>query len=158
MPLESVKHTRTRIIDIDGTVVAKRAPEEYFTTPTEVLPNAVELVNEWYAQGDYIIFWTARPKELRAGTMDMLDRFGFKYHELICGKPYCHESHIYDDNPIFFHQVERDIGIGLMEDEELTAEKQLFRAQAEEIRRLRGLLERTRRGETNARPRIRNLV
>ncbi len=142
MPLEPTKHSRTRIIDVDGTVVKKKAPRDYFSVPTEVLPGAVEQVNEWYKQGDHIVFWTARLPEIRERTMDMLDRLGFYYHELVCGKPYCHEIHLYDDNPFFFHQVERDKGIGALDEELLTPEKTLFEIQAEEIRRLRGLLER----------------
>jgi hypothetical protein len=139
MPLEPVRHNRTRIIDIDGTVVAKKPPEAYFNTPTEPLPGALDRVNEWYDQGDYTLFWSARPVEYRQRTMDMLDDLGFKYHELICGKPYCHEIHIYDDNPMFFHQIERDKGIGKYW-EELTPEKKLIERQAAEIRRLRVLL------------------
>jgi hypothetical protein len=141
MPLEPVKHRRTRIIDVDGTVVRKKAPKDYFSEPTLALPGAVEQVNRWYEEGDYIIFWTARPKEYLLRTMDMLDKLGFYYHELVCGKPYCHEIHIYDDNPVLFHQVERDEGVAAL-DEELTPEKVLFQRQAREIRRLRGLLER----------------
>ena len=116
MPLEPVKHCRVRIIDLDGTVVKKKAPEDYFRTATWPLPGAIEQVNEWYDDGDYICFWTARPKEYRENTLSVLDQLGFKYHELICGKPYCKEIHIYDDNHMYFHKVTRDIGIGLPED------------------------------------------
>lgn len=141
MPLEPTGHARTRIIDIDGTVVNKKAPEDYFRVPTVALPGAVELVNRWFKQGDYIVFWTARPEEYIVQTMDMLDRLGFFYHELICGKPYCHEIHIYDDNPVFFHQVVRDEGIGQI-NYGCTPEKKLFELQAQEIKRLQRLLER----------------
>jgi hypothetical protein len=141
MPLEPVKHKRVRIIDVDGTVVTKKAPEDYFRVPTEALPGAVNQVNRWYDEGDYIIFWTARPERYAIKTMDMLDELGFYYHELVCGKPYCHEIHIYDDNPMFFHQVTRDEGVAAL-DEDLTPEKILFRKQAAEIRRLQRLLER----------------
>jgi hypothetical protein len=58
MPLEPVRHSRTRIIDVDGTVVKKKDPEDYFRLPTEALPGAIEQVNEWYDDGDYVCFWT----------------------------------------------------------------------------------------------------
>jgi len=113
MPLEPVFHNRVRVIDIDGTVVRKKPPEEYFTTPTVALPGAIERVNKWFANGDYIIFWTARPNEYKQRTMDILDELGFNYHELICGKPYTHKMHFYDDIPVLVvHRVMRDKGIG----------------------------------------------
>ncbi|RLF67737.1 MAG: hypothetical protein DRN26_01535 [Thermoplasmata archaeon] len=107
-----VFHERVRVIDIDGTVLKKRDPEHYFTAEPEALEDAVEQVNEWFDNGDYIVFWTARPSSVRDKTMNALDRLGFKYHEVIFDKPYSYEIHIYDDNPIFIHKVERDIGIG----------------------------------------------
>ena len=139
MPLEPVKHKRVRVVDVDGTVIEKKLPEEYFTTPTVALEGALEQINEWYDEGDYILFWTARPEEYRAKTMGELDALGFKYHELVCGKPYCHEIHIYDNNPMFFHQVERDQGIDKL-DLAASPYKELFVRQAAEIRRLRRLL------------------
>lgn len=118
MPLEPVKHTKCRVIDIDGTVVKKKASQAYFTTPTEALPGAVDKVNAWFDAGDYIIFWTARPDKYKDKTIEILDNLGFKYHEVVCGKPYCHEIHLYDDNDMIFHKVTRDIGIGGLLDNE----------------------------------------
>jgi hypothetical protein len=116
MALGPLRHSRVRIIDIDGTVVNWRAPEDYFTIPQVALSGAVEKVNKWHEKGDYIIFWTARVERLRDKTIDMLDRLGFKYHGLICGKPYSHDIHIYDDNPIISHKVTRNKGIGDLDD------------------------------------------
>jgi hypothetical protein len=116
MSLGPVRHTRTRIIDIDGTVIEKKAPDDYFRIPTVALPGAIEKVKKWHDAGDYIIFWTARPTDKRSQTMDMLDRLGFHYHELICGKPYCYDIHIYDDNLMEFHKVIRNKGIGDCDD------------------------------------------
>ena len=117
MALGPLKHSRVRIIDIDGTVVNWRASDRRFTTPQVALPGAVEKVNNWHAQGDYIVFWTARVNELRAKTIEMLDKLGFKYHELLCNKPYSHDIQIYDDNPITAHKITRNKGIGECEDD-----------------------------------------
>ena len=115
MPLEPKMYPRVRIVDIDGTVVEKKRPDDFFTKPTVALPGAREKIEEWWNAGDLIIFWTARSEVYKQKTMDMLDELGFCYHELICGKPYSREIHIYDDGFMEFHQVVRDEGIGQME-------------------------------------------
>ena len=51
-------HHTVRLLDIDGTVIKKREGG-WFQEPAEALPGALELVEEWFQRGDYIIFWTA---------------------------------------------------------------------------------------------------
>lgn len=118
MTLGPLKHGTARIIDIDGTVVNWRASQDYFTVAQVALNGAVEKVNKWHRDGDYIIFWTARVERLKDKTIEMLDKLGFKYHELICDKPYTHNLHIYDDNPITAHKVTRNKGIGELNDDQ----------------------------------------
>jgi hypothetical protein len=142
-----VYHKTVRVIDVDGTVLGKVSPDKY--QDAELLPGAVEKINNWYNNGDYILFWTARPKSLRIFTRWQLTRHGFRFHQLRTNKPYSREIHIYDDNPIYSHRVTRDKGIGMMKDEELEEEetgkvtmKMFLDIQATEIRRLRELLKR----------------
>jgi hypothetical protein len=115
MSKHPIKHNRVRIIDIDGTVLLRRAPHEYNEEPT-LLENAAEVINHWFDQGDFIVMWTARSEEYYEKTFTDLETCGVKFHELIMEKPYSHEIHIYDDKDIFFHKVERDVGLGLLKD------------------------------------------
>ncbi len=112
MPLQPAYNPSVRIIDIDGTIIAKRKPDKYILgRECEILGDSLKLVKKWYESGDYIVFWTARPKEYRELTMRMLDELGFPYHELLMDKPYCHHIHIYDDNYITTHKVNPKKGL-----------------------------------------------
>jgi hypothetical protein len=50
-------------------------------------PDALEIINAWYAEGHIITFFTSRTQEHFGITADWLDRNGFKYHGLLVGKP-----------------------------------------------------------------------
>jgi len=106
------KEACVRIIDIDGTVIKHMNPSKY----KEAFPleDAVETVNEWFQNGDIIIFWTARHPSYYDCTKQQLDSMGFYYNELLMGKPYAKEIHLYDDADIEFHKVERDKGLGIL--------------------------------------------
>ncbi len=72
-------------IDIDGTVCTE---EKTFERPlAKPLPGAKETIDRWYDEGNTIIFWTSRGWEQYRITKDWLDRNGFRYHQLIMGKP-----------------------------------------------------------------------
>ena len=134
MPKEPIFHKRVRVIDIDGTILKKRAPHERHEEPV-LLGDAGKIINEWFEQGDYILLWTARPNEYYEKTFLELERCGIRFHELICDKPYSYEIHIYDDNDIYTHKVDRDVGLDVVD--KLDA----FKVQAAEIRSLRETLE-----------------
>ena len=76
------------LIDIDGTIcddVPNEEPERMVTV--EPYPDALETLNNWYAQGHIITFFTSRTENLRPVTEEWLNRNGFNYHGLLMGKP-----------------------------------------------------------------------
>ena len=76
------------LIDIDGTICDDIKNEESHLYPTaNVLPNAKDIINKWYNEGNVITFFTARESKDRAVTEDWLQRHGFKYHGLVMDKP-----------------------------------------------------------------------
>ena len=82
------KHIKNYLIDIDGTVcddVPNEEPERMIDC--EPYPDALETINRWYDQGHIICFFTSRTENLKQITIDWLDKHGFKYHSVLCGKP-----------------------------------------------------------------------
>ena len=76
------------LIDIDGTIcddIPNEEPERMATA--EVYPDALQTLNRWYDQGHIITFFTSRTEEHREVTEEWLERYGFKYHGLLMGKP-----------------------------------------------------------------------
>jgi len=76
------------LIDIDGTIcddIPNEEPERMATA--KLYPDALETLNNWYAQGNYITFFTSRVEEHRVVTEVWLKEKGFKYHGLLMGKP-----------------------------------------------------------------------
>lgn len=77
--------TKTILIDIDGTICTE---ERTFDRPLAVpLPGAKQAVNRLFDAGHTIIFWTARGWEQYKVTKHWLDNNGFKYHQILMGKP-----------------------------------------------------------------------
>lgn len=76
---------KTIFIDIDGTICTE---ERTFERPlAQPLPGAIEGVNRIYEAGHTVILWTARGWEQFLMTQDWLNRYGFRYHQLLMGKP-----------------------------------------------------------------------
>jgi uncharacterized HAD superfamily protein len=76
------------LIDIDGTVCDDIKNEDSHLYPTaEPLPNAREIINKWYDDGNVITFFTARESKDREVTEKWLSDNGFKYHGLVMDKP-----------------------------------------------------------------------
>ena len=76
------------LIDIDGTVtddVPNEEPERMKLV--EPFPDALEILNKWYDEGHVITFFTSRTEDTRDITETWLDKWGFKYHNLLMGKP-----------------------------------------------------------------------
>jgi len=76
------------LIDIDGTIcddVPNEEPERMVTA----LPyyDALEMLNKWYDDGHIVTFFTSRTEVHREITEEWLDRYGFKYHGILFGKP-----------------------------------------------------------------------
>lgn len=92
------------LLDIDG-CICENVDNEH----PELMPMAkpyvesISKINEWYDQGHYICFFTARTEEHRDVTAEWLARHGVRYHKLILGKPRRKEGdeyHYIDDTPI----------------------------------------------------------
>lgn len=76
------------LIDIDGTITDD-VPNEEPERMSVVLPYAdsVETLNRWYDEGHVITFFTSRTEEHRDITETWLNKWGYKYHGLLMGKP-----------------------------------------------------------------------
>lgn len=76
------------LIDIDGTITDD-VPNEEPERMKVVLPydGAVERLNKWFEDGHVITFFTSRTEQHREITETWLDKWGFKYHGLLMGKP-----------------------------------------------------------------------
>ena len=82
------ENIKNYLIDIDGTIcddIPNEQPERMATA--ELYPDALETLNKWYNEGHYITFFTSRIEKHRKVTEDWLNKYGFKYHGLLMGKP-----------------------------------------------------------------------
>jgi len=76
------------LIDIDGTVtedVPNEQPERM--SIVEPFEGSVEMINDWYKKGHIITFFTSRTDEHELVTKQWLDKWNFKYHNIIFNKP-----------------------------------------------------------------------
>ena len=76
------------LIDIDGTVTDDIPNEEPWRM-LDCLPyeGSVEIINRWFSEGHIITFFTSRTEEHRAITDTWLQKNGFRFHNLLMGKP-----------------------------------------------------------------------
>lgn len=96
--------SKTLLIDIDGTICTE---ERTFERPlARPLPGAKEQINKWYKAGHTIIFWTARGWEQYKVTEKWLKDNGFKYHQILMGKPQA--TIIIDDRARQFQGWDKD--------------------------------------------------
>ena len=76
------------LIDIDGTIcddIPNEEPERMVNNP--FYEDALEVINKWYDEGHIITFFTSRTEAHRQITEEWLLQSGFKYHNLLMGKP-----------------------------------------------------------------------
>ncbi|MDX1666566.1 MAG: phosphoheptose isomerase [Saprospiraceae bacterium] len=76
------------LIDIDGTVcedIPNEEPERMASCLP--FPDALRMIVKWYEEGHIITFFTSRTEEHRQVTEKWLDKHGFRYHNLLMGKP-----------------------------------------------------------------------
>jgi hypothetical protein len=100
---------KTLCFDIDGTICTQTLSEYALARPID---EAREVINRLYDEGFRIVFCTSRFMGRNHGdaarahaegyefTKKQLDAWGFKYHELIMGKPMYHI--LVDDKSLFF--------------------------------------------------------
>ena len=89
------------LIDIDGTVcedIPNEEPQRMATA--EVYLDALEKVNQWFAEGHVITFFTSRTEEHRQITEAYLKEKGFNYHGLLMGKPRGGNYHWIDNHMV----------------------------------------------------------
>jgi len=93
------KGMKNYLIDIDGTItedVPNEEPERMKSV--EPFPDALEILNKWYDEGHIITFFTSRTEDTREITETWLNKWGFKYHGLLMGKPRCGNYHWIDNH------------------------------------------------------------
>ncbi len=76
------------LIDIDGTItedIPNEEPERMVTC--QPFPDALQTINKWYDEGHIIFFFSSRTESLRGITETWLNKYGFKYHGILLGKP-----------------------------------------------------------------------
>jgi len=89
------------IIDIDGVVCEDIPNEEYERMITaKEIPDSKEKINELYNSGHVITFFTSRTEDLKEITENWLKKHGFKFHNIIFGKPRGGNYHYIDDKDI----------------------------------------------------------
>jgi predicted secreted acid phosphatase len=89
------------MIDIDGVLcdhVDNEFPEKM--KDAKEIPGAREWVNSQYDLGHYVCLFTARLEKHRKITENWLKKHGFKYHEILFGKPRGLEYHYIDDRHV----------------------------------------------------------
>ena len=113
------------LVDIDGTVgedIPNEEPERM--EDAEVYPDALEKVNQWYAEGHIITFFTSRTEAHREVTERWLKKCGFKYHGLLMGKPRGGNYHWIDNHMVratrftgkFTDLVQKEVTIQVFEE------------------------------------------
>jgi len=95
------EEVRNFLIDIDGTIcddIPNEEPERMVTA--ELYPDALETINNWYAEGHIITFFTSRTEDHREVTEAWLNKHNFKYHGLLMGKPRGGNYHWIDNHMV----------------------------------------------------------
>ena len=115
------------LIDIDGTIcddIPNEEPERMVTAA--VYPDALVTLIKWYDEGDIIFFFTSRTEEHRAVTEAWLQKYGFKYHGMLMGKPRGGNYHWIDNHLVkasryngkFTDLVDKEVTIQVFDDEQ----------------------------------------
>lgn len=89
------------MIDIDGTIcddIPNEEPERMVTA--EHYPDALVTINKWFEEGHIITYFTSRTEDHRKVTEDWLNKYGFKYHGLLMGKPRGGNYHWIDNHMV----------------------------------------------------------
>ena len=92
---------RVFLIDIDGTICDDIKNEDsHLYAQADHFPNALDIINKWYDEGNVITFFTARESKDREVTENWLFEKGFKYHALVMDKPRINdgEEYVWIDN------------------------------------------------------------
>jgi uncharacterized HAD superfamily protein len=97
------------MIDMDGTICTEESP---FNRPlAKPLKGARKAVNKLTEHGHTVVIWTARGWDQYRITKKWLDDHGFKYAQLLMGKPIA--NLIIDDRSRQFTGWDKDYLIGV---------------------------------------------
>ncbi len=84
-----MEYKKTFCFDVDGVIMGLVPGNDYHKS--EPIYENVNVINQLYDAGHYIILYTARgfvtKIDWKQKTIDQLKRAGLKYHELYFGKP-----------------------------------------------------------------------
>ena len=119
------KGIKNYLIDIDGTItedIPNEEPERMVTC--QPFPDALETINKLYDEGHQICFITSRTEDLKEITAEWLNRHGFKYHSILCGKPRGGNYHWVDNHIVratryegkFTDFVEKEVTVQVFKD------------------------------------------
>ena len=90
------------LIDIDGTICDDIKNEDsHLYLHAKPIEGSIEQINKWYDEGHNITFFTAREEKDREVTILWLQKYSFKFHNLIMEKPRCKnddDEYIWIDN------------------------------------------------------------
>lgn len=118
------EHVKNYLIDIDGTIcddIPNEQPERMETAA--LYPEALVTLNKWFDEGHIITFFTSRTEEHRDVTERWLNKYGFKYHGLLMGKPRGGNYHWIDNHMVratryegrFTDLIEKNVTIQVFE-------------------------------------------
>jgi len=95
------KDVKNYLIDIDGTITDD-VPNEQPDKMSTVLPyyDSLDIINKWYDEGHIITFFSSRTEVHRKVTEAWLKQYGFKYHNLLLGKPRGGNYHWIDNHVV----------------------------------------------------------
>lgn len=88
--MEPKKNQKVIRVDIDETICYTPKSRDY--SKAKPIPLNIDIVNRYYDDGHYIIYWTSRGtktgKDWKELTENQLKEWGAKYHSLELKKPY----------------------------------------------------------------------
>jgi hypothetical protein len=106
---------KTIFCDIDGTLVFQFPFDEFDENKVEVLPGVAEKFKEWKDEDHYIVLTTARPEEMREGTIKQMELAGIHFNQLVMGIGR-EERYLINNSEKLTPEVSRAIGISVKRD------------------------------------------
>jgi len=106
---------KTIFCDIDGTLVFQFPFDEFDENKVEVLSGVAETFKRWKDEDHYIVLTTARPEEMREGTIKQMQLAGIHFNQLIMGIGR-EERYLINNNEKLTPEINRAIGISVKRD------------------------------------------
>jgi hypothetical protein len=106
---------KTIFCDIDGTLVFQFPFDEFDENKVEVLEGVAETFKRWKDEDYYIVLTTARPEEMREGTIKQMQLAGIHFNQLVMGIGR-EERYLINNSEKLTPEVSRAIGISVKRD------------------------------------------